>query len=71
MWPSMNCRSLKTAKNLRINMTKNVTHCFILNGKELSIHYSTIYDVFCDVYLQSFKVSHFHRGHVVIKTPIR
>ena len=23
-WPSMNCRSLKTARNLRINITKNV-----------------------------------------------
>ena len=55
MWPSMNCRSLKTAKNLRINITKdvvtNVTHCFILNGKELTVHYSTIADVFCDVFV--------------------
>ena len=55
---------LPSAKNLRINITKNViknvTHCFILNGKELSIHYSTTADVFlevfCDVYLRSFKV---------------
>ena len=30
---------------------KNVTHCFILNGKELLIHYSTIADIFRDVYL--------------------
>ena len=64
MWPFMNCSSLKTAKNFRINITKNVkkkkdaTHCFILNGKELHAHYSTIADVFrdafCDVYLWSF-----------------
>ena len=66
-------RGLKTAKNLRINIAenviKNVTHCFILNGKELPSHYSTIgdvfRDVFCDVYLRSFKVLHFRRGHVV------
>ena len=54
---------------------KNVTHGFILNGKELPIHYSTIADVFrdvfCDVYLRSFKVLHFRRGHVVIEVPIK
>ena len=53
---------------------KNVTHCFILNGKELPIHYSTIADVFrdvfTDVYLRSFKVLHFRRGYVVKETPI-
>ena len=65
---------VKTEKNFRINVTKNVTHRFILNGKELAIHYSTIADVFrdvfCDVYLQSFKVLHFHGGHVVMEAPI-
>ena len=74
----MNCRSLKTAENLRINITKivikNVTHYFILNGKELPIHYSTIADVFrdvfCDFYLRSFMVLHFRGGHVVIEAPI-
>ena len=53
---------------------KKVTHCFILNGKELPIHYSTIADVFrdvfCDVYLQPFKVLYFRSGHVVIEAPI-
>ena len=47
---------------------KNVMHCFILNGKELPIHYSTIADifrdVFRDVYLRSFKVLHFRSSHV-------
>ena len=60
-------QSLKTAKNLLINITKNVmkntTHCFIPNGKEFPVHYSTIADVFRDVfrhvYLWSFKVLHF------------
>ena len=51
----MNCTSLKTAKNLRINIAKNVIknvkHCFILNGKELPIHYSTTTDVFRDVFV--------------------
>ena len=51
----MNCRNLKSAKNLRINITKNiiknVKHCFILNGKELPIHYSTIADAFYDVFV--------------------
>ena len=67
----MNCR-----ENLRINIPKNVIknvkHCFILNEKELPIHCSTIADVFrdvfCDVYLRSFKVLHFRKGHVVIET---
>ena len=71
----MNCRSLKTVKNLRINITKNVTHCFILNGKELPIHYSTIanvfHGIFCDINLRSFKISHFCRGYVVIEVPIK
>ena len=56
-------QEFEDCKNLRINMTKyikKVTHCFILNGRELPIHYSTIADLFCeifrDVYLQSFKV---------------
>ena len=74
----MNCRSLKTAKNLKLNIPKrpeNVTHCFILNGKELPIHYSTtadiFRDVFCDVYLRAFYIFlHFRRGHIVIETPI-
>ena len=53
---------------------KNVMRCFILNEKELPIYYSTIADVFrdlfCDVYLRSFKVLHFRSSHVVIETPI-
>ena len=28
-------------------------------------------DVFCDVYLRSFKVLHFRRGHVVMEAPIK
>ena len=50
-------------------------HCSIVNEKELPIHYSTIadvfHDVFCDVYLRSFKVLHFLWDHVVIETPIK
>ena len=49
-------------------------HCFILNGKELPIYYSTMADIFRDVfhdiYLWSFEASHFHMGHVVIEVPI-
>ena len=78
MWPSMNCRSLQTAKNLRTNITKNVitnvTHCFIVNGMEFPIHYSKMADifrdVFCDVYLRSSEVLKFRRGHAVIEAPI-
>ena len=33
------------------NIIKNVKHCFILNGKELPIHYSTIADAFYDVFV--------------------
>ena len=70
----MNCRSLKTAKSLRINITKNVTLCYILIGKGLPIHYSTIADlfrdVFCDGYLRSFTVLHFRTGHIVVETPV-
>ena len=71
--------SSKTAKNLRINITRNalenVLHCFILSGKGLPIHhYSTIADVFCDVfcdvYLWSFKVLHFRKGDVVMEALI-
>ena len=55
MWPSMNCRSLKTARNPRTDITKNaitnVTHCFIVTGKELPIHYSTIAGVFRDAFV--------------------
>ena len=31
------------------NQHKNLTHCFILNRKELPTHWLTIADVFCDV----------------------
>ena len=64
MWPSENCRSLNTAKSLRINIKnaiENVTHCFNLNGRESPSHYSTIVDTFCDVYLWFIKVLHFRR----------
>ena len=37
--------------NITKNVIKNFTHCFILNGKELPIHYSTISDVFRDVFV--------------------
>ena len=73
----MNCKSLKTCQNLRINITKhhkNATHCFTLNGKELLIHWLTIADVlrdvFCDVYFRSLNVLHFRMGHKVIETPL-
>ena len=70
----MHCESLKTCENFRINITKsvisNITHCFLLNGKELPIHLLTIpdlfRDVFCDVYLRSLQLNvlHFRSGHV-------
>ena len=64
----------ETAKNLRINITKNVTHCFILNGKELPIHYQTIADVFRDVFVmlicRLLRSYIFCKGHVVIEAPI-
>ena len=66
----MNYRSLKTTKASE-QTSQNVTHCFILNRKEVPIHYSTIadvfHDVFCDIYLRSSKILHFRRGHVVIE----
>ena len=47
---------------------KNVIKTSRIVGKELPVHYSTIADVFrdvfCDVYLRSFKVLHFRVGHV-------
>ena len=69
----------KISQNFRRNITqiviKNVTHCFILNRKELPTHWliiaSVFCDVVCDVYVQSSNVSHFRRGHVVIETPIK
>ena len=77
-WPSINCRSLRIAKNLRMDITenvmKNVMYCFILNGKDLPIHYLTIADMFrdlsCDVYLWSFVVFRFYGSREVIETPM-
>ena len=78
MWPSMNCRSLKTAKNLRINITENVIKTSFIVSFSMERNYLFIYsttpnvfrDVFYDVYLRSFKVLHFRRGDVVIEAPI-
>ena len=56
------------------NVMKNVMYCFILNGKDLPIHYLTIADMFrdlsCDVYLRSFVVFHFYGSREVIETPM-
>ena len=79
-WPPMNCKiSLKDLSKPQDkhhkNVMKNVTHCLILNGKELPIHWLTIADVFCDVFVmfiwRSLNALHFRRGHVVIETSIK
>ena len=36
---------------------KNATHCFIYNRKELPIHWSTINDIFHDVFMMLFRPS--------------
>ena len=51
------------------NVKKNVTHCFILIGKELPIHWLTTADLFREVYLRPLNVLPFRKGHVVTITP--
>ena len=49
-------------------------HCFILNGKELPIHWLTTVSIFCDIFVmliqQSLNDLHFRRGHIVIEIPV-
>ena len=42
-------KDLSEPQNKHPKNAINVTHCFIINGKELHIHWLTIADVFLDV----------------------